>query len=512
MHTRATNRPLWAACLLWAAGLVGALLPAIGAGIPEPYNLVYGTIKLGSAAVTSADTKVVVEARRFPTSTAFASYRMGSRAAAGNYYALQLSVEQKVAGQAISSEASESGTVVYLTVLSDGKVMDQIAYTLGARGTARQIDFGNVDNDNDGLPDGWEQAYLYGLDSGPDDDPDRDGETNKNEFLLGLNPLVMDARHPADINPADGRLTIQEVSAYYTAWRNGTNKWEQTLANGTKVARGPVPIPVEYVTRATYIWERNEKYTLNPKAASSAPLWWVPETTTGTGSVGDEVASVDGEPAVDGTLAALDPSKSRRGAPAAAAKSEKSLMRVVTTAPIAFTTGDLVTVTNDVTLLAGLRTYAVEHYPPAGWEVVGISTGGYYDSVYKRVKWGPFFDRQPRQLTYTMKAIKGAKPVDSIGLLGASAYDGIPVPIEGQQAIVILPGEARTLVLQAGASLGRWKLRGQPGRIYELSRSTNLSQWLPIQQVPADSTGAVEFTDDRALTETSGYFMARELP
>jgi hypothetical protein len=197
---------------------------------------------------------------------------MGSRAAAGNYYALQLSVEQKVAGQNISTEASESGTVVYLTVLSDGKVMDQVAYTMGGRGIARQIDFGNVDNDTDGLPDGWEQAYLYGLDSGPEDDPDRDGETNRNEFLLGLNPLVMDARHPADINPADGRLTIQEVSAYYTAWRNGTNKWEQTLANGTKVARGPVPIPVEYVTRATYIWERNEKYTLNSKSASSAPL------------------------------------------------------------------------------------------------------------------------------------------------------------------------------------------------------------------------------------------------
>jgi hypothetical protein len=322
----------------------------------------------------------------------------------------------------------------------------------------------------------------------------------------------MDARHPADINPADGRLTIQEVSAYFTAWRNGTNKWEQTLANGIKVARGPVPIPVEYVTRATFIWERNETYTLNPKAASSAPLWWVPETTTGTGSVGDEVASVDAEPAVDGSLAVLDLPKSRRGVAASSGKSDKSLMRVVTMAPSAFTTGDLVTVTNDVTILAGLRTYAVEHYPPAGWEVVGISTGGYYDSVYKRVKWGPFFDRQPRQLTYTMKAVKAAKPVDFVGLEGASAYDGIPVAIEGQQSIFILPGEERRLVLQQGATLGRWTLRGQPGRIYELSRSTNLSQWLPVQQVPADSTGTVEFTDDRALTETSGYFMARELP
>lgn len=512
MHTRATNRPVLAACLLWAAGWLGAALNTFGAGIPEPYNLVYGTIKLGSATVTAADTKVVVEARRFPTSTAFASYRMGSRPAAGNYYALQLDVEQKVAGQNVSAQASESGTVVYLTVLNDGKVIDQIAYTMGSRGTARQIDFGNVDNDNDGLPDGWEQAYLYGLESGPDDDPDRDGETNKNEFLLGLNPLVMDARHPADINPADGRLTIQEVSAYYTAWRNGTNKWEQTLANGTKVARGPVPIPVEYVTRATFIWERGEKYVLNGKAASSAPLWWVPETTSGTGASDDELASQDAEPPVDGSLLALDLPKARRGSSSNDAKSDKSLMRVVTTAPSAFTTGDLVTVTNDVTLQAGLRTYAVEHYPPAGWEVVAISAGGYYDSVYKRVKWGPFFDRQARQLTYTMKAIKPTKPVQAVDLAGASAYDGIPVAIEGQQAIVILPGEGRSLVLQSAGPLGRWKLRGVPGKVYELNRSTNLSQWSAVQQVVADGAGMVEFTDERVLTETSGYFMAREMP
>ena len=512
MHTQATNRPLLAACLLWAASLVGVVLPVIGAGIPEPYNLVYGVIKLGEATITAADTNVVVEARRFPTSTAFASYRMGSRAAAADYYALQLSVEQKVTGQNISTEASESGTVVYLTVLSGGRVMDQVSYTMGGRGTARQIDFGDVDNDNDGLPDGWEQAYLYGLESGPEDDPDRDGETNRNEFLLGLNPLVMDARHPADINPADGRLTIQEVSAYYTAWRNGTNQWNQTLANGTTVARGPVPIPVEYVTRATFIWERGEKYVLNAKTASSAPLWWVPETTAATTSVGDEMASKDSGGALDGSLAVLDGSKSRRPANSSTAKSEKTPMRVVSTAPVNFANGDLVTVTNDVTILSGLRTYAVEHYPPAGWEIVAISAGGYYDSVYQRVKWGPFFDRQPRQLTYTMKAVKPAKSADAVALVGASAYDGIPVEIEGQQSIFIIPGEERRLVLQAGSTLGRWKLQGQPGRIYELSRSTNLSQWMPVQQVPADDAGLVEFTDDRMDSETSGYFRARELP
>jgi hypothetical protein len=84
--------------------------------------------------------------------------------------------------------------------------------------------------------------------------------------------------------------------------------------------------------------------------------------------------------------------------------------------------------------------------------------------------------------------------------------------MDGQEAIVILPGEERSLVLQSSGSLGRWKLRGVPGKTYELNRSTNLSQWLPVQRVVADGTGTAEFTDERVLTDTSGYFMAREMP
>lgn len=509
MHSRVTKTAL-ASVLLWVLGAFAAARSAQAAGIPEPYNLVYGTIKLGSAQVTAADTNVVVEARRFPTAPAFAKYRMGERPAAGNYYALHLDVEQKVASQAVSPEASEAGMVVYLTVVSGGKVMDQLQYIIGSRGTARQIDFGDIDNDADGLPDGWEQAYLYGLASGSEDDPDRDGESNRLEFLLGTNPLAKDARHPADINPPDNRLSIQEVSAYYTAWRNGTNKWEQTLSNGTKVPRDPVPIPVEYVTRATFIWERNEKYILDPNPALSAPLWWVPDQTVGAGSVADQpLAEADEEPATPLLAGDLAPKSGRSGGP----KGAKSSMRVVTSAPAKYAAGDLVTVTNDVTVLTGLRTYAVEHYPPAGWEIVSISAGGYYDTVFKRVKWGPFFDRQPRRLTYSMRPTKQADSVrSSIQLVGASAYDGIPVALEGQSSFEILTPLVSSISLQAGKDLSKWTLRGNPGKTYELRRSTNLSEWSAVQRKTAGADGSVEFTDDRALIDTTGYFTAQEVP
>jgi hypothetical protein len=44
------------------------------------------------------------------------------------------------------------------------------------------------DSDGDGLPDSWEMAYFGNLNYGANDDPDGDGLTNLQEYLLGRNP------------------------------------------------------------------------------------------------------------------------------------------------------------------------------------------------------------------------------------------------------------------------------------------------------------------------------------
>ena len=71
-----------------------------------------------------------------------------------------------------------------------------------------------------------------------------------------------DSFHPADTNQ-DSRISIDEVTSYGAAWKNGRN-WET----------GPNPIPIDYLTRAGALWKNGERYRKDANVAT-APLWWV---------------------------------------------------------------------------------------------------------------------------------------------------------------------------------------------------------------------------------------------
>lgn len=498
MHTPATNlRPLASLC----AG--GLLLAAAHAGIPEPFNLVFGQIKLGTNLVTRTSGGVVVEARRLPNapSSAIARYVMGSEASAGDFYALRIKLESALAGSPAAAGSAENGTVLYLTVLSGGAVQDQLEYAVGPRGTVRRLDFGNIDSDGDGLSDGWEQAYLYGLKYGPNDDPDGDGESNLAEFSQGLNPLKADSRHPADLSPPDNRLTIKEISDYYTAWKNGRT-WPQ----------GPVPIEVDYVTRATYIWENGEVYRFD-SSASAAPLWWAPVPAgSGTNAEGDQPLASNqkaAEPEMAETSAKRGVARAANPARASETNDVPPLMFVTTHAPETYAPGSVITITNDVTVLTGLRTYAVEHFPPVGWEVVSVGPGGVFDEENSRVKWGPFFDKQPRQLTYQVRVPAGQK--GGVALVGKSAFDGHLVALAGHAQIIELPTEPGELTLLPGGRADEWNLRGEPGRTYRLEVSPDLVNWSELAVVTAEADGSVKFTDPGAEEAAGGRFYRAQL-
>lgn len=515
--------------------LMGGLV--LGAGIPEPHNLVYGEIELGGGRANRASTDLVVEVRRFATGGTFHRYRMGGDPAAGDFYVLRLKMESRVAGASVSTDASEVGDTVYLTVVNGSQVVDQIPYVIGTRGTARRIDFGNIDSDEDGIPDGWEQAYLFSLDFGPDDDPDADGISNLQEYLLGLNPLRADAPHPADLD-LDGRLSIQEVSAYYTAWRTGATKWVKVLGSGVEVPMGPVPIPVTYVTRATFLWERGEYYRLDPTAGPE-PLWWVSAPAPSASST---VALSGGRPAAPAALGGADPGSpgdarlaavmadeeidpefrllvaglssvvpeegGRRRASTANAGGDASLLRVETLTPSHFVPGEVVAITNVVHVVPGARTYAVEHRVPAGWELVSIGSSGYYDGERGSVRWGPYFDQSSRTLVYLARA--GRLSADRVPLSGSSAYDGHGVELAGTRQVVRLPDGVGEFVLLPVGSGSQWILQGEGNVRYGVQVSEDLREWVTVLDQRTQPDGRLVF-EDTAPSVAQRFFRAIRL-
>ncbi len=88
------------------------------------------------------------------------------------------------------------------------------------------------------------------------------GQVTSNPATLTGDPAAA-PRHPADFNPPDHRITLEEMVAYDAAWKRG-QPWPE----------GPHPIPLDYLIRAATLYKRGETYRHDP-TAGEAPLWWV---------------------------------------------------------------------------------------------------------------------------------------------------------------------------------------------------------------------------------------------
>jgi hypothetical protein len=82
--------------------------------------------------------------------------------------------------------------------------------------------------------------------------------------------------------------------------------------------------------------------------------------------------------------------------------------------------------------------YAVEDSPPTGWTVGNIGTGGVWDNVNKKVKWGLFFDSTPRTLTYQAAPLTGDTGIKSFS--GTVSFDGTNVAIGGESSLGLCAG------------------------------------------------------------------------
>lgn len=163
------------------------VVPAAYAVIPAPDNIFYGTITINGALITASSNQVSVEARREPTGSAIATYRMGSEGTATNFYLLRLALEEFQ--QVEAANASVVGATIYLVVKVGAMDSPLIVVTNLARGVATRLNFGlaPVVNDNDGLPDDWENLHFGSTLNGPNT-ISPNGLTAMRNFIEGSDP------------------------------------------------------------------------------------------------------------------------------------------------------------------------------------------------------------------------------------------------------------------------------------------------------------------------------------
>lgn len=435
----------------------------VHAEITEPDNVIFGTISSLGRPVTAAQTNLVIDARKSTNGPVIASYRMGEDPGLGDFYGLRIPLEAFLPLR--QAEASRIGGLIYLMLRDEFGVRAQLMVAIPERGKYLRVDFTDPDSDGDGLPDRWELQYFGNKTiADPNSDPDGDGQSNRAEFLAGTNPLQADGRHPADIFPADNRLSVEELDAYANAWLDGQT-W--TIA--------PTNIPIAFVTRAAALWLGGETYRFTNAPPTNSPMWWV------------NLAPVPG---------AIPPGTNRVvGQPL----------------PVGPTRGQTLVVGIRSTPRDAVLAYAVEDVPPAGWPVGTVSHGGSYDAVNGRVKWGPFYDAGERDLYYEVSIPTNATGAFSFSGLGS--FDGLNVVATGGRVGSVGGSSTnralRLDVVRVDAQGLLMRLDGQAATAYRVESSTNFVSWQFLRNATTDLGGVIQFRPTNFNVAPHRFYRAR---
>jgi len=452
------------------------------AGLPEPDTVFYGTVALDNAYVTAADVDVSIELRRTPAGPPIAAYRMGENSNLADRYSVRARVES---GPPLDDpEASAIGDTVWVVVTKAGQVRHQASHLIDGRGQFVALNFGDLDSDGDGMPDGFEQSYFGSSTGGsPTADPDGDYRNNLQEALDKTDPLTADGQHPADRTPADWLMTLGEVTSYASSWLRG-EPWPT----------GPQPadtVLVDFVTSAGKLWLGGERYIFDNIPATTPPNWWTNPPPA---------------PALASTQSATEPSNPSPRRALAGPVAEEDPEVVVRSAGAAVIPGVPVTITLTVTPPESVRVYAVEERLPQGWTVRDVSAKGSADASLGRVRWGPFFDHTPRTFTYLATppatlagAFQGVASLDGRSITAVGLTDIGTPPLAGALTLRFLQGIAPFI-----------EVSGPPGMAFSVESSTDLIRWSVTQRGHTDADGRAQVSPPQSLAPI--FFRALRTP
>jgi hypothetical protein len=134
--------------------------------------------------------------------------------------------------------------------------------------------------------------------------------------------------------------------------------------------------------------------------------------------------------------------------------------------------------------------YGVEERFSGNAVATEVSDSGLVDSAGQVIRWGPFFDQEPRALSYKLSVQGSGAPV--IGFEGKASFDGSSVAIGGTQQLpvgVLISGVAISPAGELQFSLG-----AADGQTYTIEVSTDLRTWSVLTTVIITS-GQLRFTD-----------------
>jgi hypothetical protein len=281
--------------------------------------------------------------------------------------------------------------------------------------------------------------------------------------VTGANSILPAPLHPADVQPADRRITIDELTAYAAAWRKGES-W----------STGPNPIPVDYVTRAGFLWKNGEWYSFDPNITQS-PLWWILRPATAPMGLRTSL----------GSITPVDDSSATRVLPPAVVPGEPFIVEI------------------QAHPAAVVSAYALEEQAASGWAITKISDNGEYDPAHQLVRWGPFFDSVLRDLTYEVSVPAGLP--FTLAFSGSASFDGVSETISGAQSVGTSVRLKSLVILPSGElslSLGE-----ADGQSYLIETSSDLEQWTSLTTV-SNVDGTLQFKDPTWGVATQRFYRA----
>lgn len=310
-------------------------------------------------------------------------------------------------------------------------------------------------------------------------------------------------RHPADYSPADDRLVIGEVTAYGAAWRKGST-WPI----------GPNPIPINYLTRAGTLWKNGETYRFD-SSITSPPLWWVNVTAAKAGGGTLSLLGMEREKSAfsalsNGESLALTGSSPSLRSERGEGRGEESSLALYaattsasaqSTLPDRFVPGEPFNVQISVKPAPGASVYAVEDRFPAGWKVSNISNSGELDPLSGSVKWGPFFDSTPRELSYSILPALEAGPEAAFN--GEASFDGAGMSVAGQRQSRAT-SRLGVLKLLSGGKM-QLEIRGGTGARYSIEVSSNLRDWASVGAF-SPTAGVLVFDDPGTASRSQSFY------